>query len=232
MCWLLPHPHSTGTPFLGKCRRCLAALVVPAGGHQLLLPALRLLSPSQHWPSKLLCVSQCLPLEISRCSSPVRLETTPFLLFTMCWVRHLLLACTWGQEEPTYRCCSSACSWGKALACALVCTGMAVLMCHLPSQLSLEMMAKEQIPTSATSVRVSGKLLCCLSPLPPSLGHPQQPGPCGQCCRQSVSHRCQILVCLLPTSAGSSFHHGLGCFIQSRRQRVQVRPWGQLSSSS
>lgn len=95
---------SRGTLSLGEC---LAALVVPAGGQQLLLPALRLLSPAQHWPSKLLCMSRCLPLEISRCCSPVRLETAPFLHFSMCWVRHLccaarlLLACTRGQEELT-----------------------------------------------------------------------------------------------------------------------------------
>lgn len=89
MCWLLLHPRSTGTLFLGSCRRRLAALVAPAGGHQLLLPALRLLSPSQHWPSKLLCVSQCLPLGISRCCSPVGLETAPFLPLTVCWVGHL-----------------------------------------------------------------------------------------------------------------------------------------------
>lgn len=47
---------------------------------------------------------------------------------------------------------------------------MAILMCHLPSRLSLET-TKELIPISAASVGVSGKLLCCLSPLPPSLGH-------------------------------------------------------------
>lgn len=64
-----------------------------------------------------------------------------------------------------------------------MCTGMAVLMCHLPSQLSLEM-TKELIPTSAASGGVC-KLLCCLSPLPPSLWHSihsSLPGPCGQCC--------------------------------------------------
>lgn len=107
MCWLLLHPYSMGRLFLGNCWRCLAALVVPAGGHQLLLPALRLLSPSQHCPSKLLCVSRCLLLEISRCCSPVRLGTAPFLPFTVCWVRDLccgaglLLACICSQEEPT-----------------------------------------------------------------------------------------------------------------------------------
>lgn len=36
MCWLLPHPRSTGMLLLSEC---LAALVVPAGGDQLLLPA-------------------------------------------------------------------------------------------------------------------------------------------------------------------------------------------------
>lgn len=65
-----------------------------------------LLSPSQHCPSKLLCMSWCLPLEMSRCCSPVRLGTAPFLPFTVCWVRHLpcgaglLLACICSQEEP------------------------------------------------------------------------------------------------------------------------------------
>lgn len=72
-------PHSTGRFFL-------TVLVVPAGGHQLLLPSLCLLSPSQHCPSKLLRVSQCLPLEMSRCCSLVRLETAPFLPFTVGWV--------------------------------------------------------------------------------------------------------------------------------------------------
>lgn len=34
---------------------------------------------------------------------------------------------------------------------------------------------------------------------------------------------------LMLTSAGSLFHHGLGCHFQGWRQRVQVRPRGQLS---
>lgn len=38
MCWL--HPCSTGRLFLGSCQQCLTASVVPAGGQQLLLPAL------------------------------------------------------------------------------------------------------------------------------------------------------------------------------------------------
>ena len=108
-CWS-SHPRCTVTCFLGKCRRCLAALAVSAGSRQLLLPPLRLLIRSQHWPSKLLCKSQWLPLEISRCSFPVKLETIPPCSpFAICWARHLwrgaglLLAHSWGQEELSYR---------------------------------------------------------------------------------------------------------------------------------
>lgn len=95
------------------------------------------------------------------------------------------------------------------LVCALVCTGMAVLRCHLPSQLSLKM-TQEQIPTSATSVRVSGKLLLCLSPLPPclagwALGAVLQAPPLAHKCRQLISSRAEF-------------------FIQGWRQRLQVRP--------
>lgn len=104
------HPRCTITRFLSKCRRCLAALAVSAGSHQLLLPPLRLLIRSQHWPSKLLCKSRWLPLEISRCSSPVKLETTPPCSpFAMRWAGRLwrgaglLLARSWGWEEPSYR---------------------------------------------------------------------------------------------------------------------------------
>lgn len=155
------HPCCTVTRFLGKCRRCLAALAVSAGSHQLLLPPLRLLIRPQHWPSKLLSESRWFPLEISRCSSPVKLETTPSCSpFAVCWVRHLwhgaglLLARSWGQEELNYRHRSPASSWGKILACALACMGMAVLMCHLSSQFNLEM-TKEQILTSAALARLS-----------------------------------------------------------------------------
>lgn len=107
---------------------------------------------------------------------------------------------------------------------ALVCIGMAVLMCHLPSQLSLEM-TKELIPTSAASGGVSGKLLCCLSPLPPFLGHSNHsslPGPCGQCCRLCVPQKslsscpqvqaaCFIMGwVVLPRTGGRGFRSGHG----------------------
>lgn len=72
---------------------------------------------------------------------------------------------------------------------------MTVLTGHLPSQLSLGM-TKEQIPASATSACVSGKLLCCLSPLPPSLRHsiPGSLGPvvsaAGRVCPTDVRFSC------------------------------------------
>lgn len=94
---------------------------------------------------------------------------------------------------------------------------MVVLSCHLPSQLSLEM-TEEQIPTSATSVGVSGKLLCCLSPLPPSVGHStlaalwagsvshQSPLPLARECRQLVSSRAEFL----SSTRGRGFRSGHG----------------------
>lgn len=127
-------------------------------------------------------------------------------------------------------CCIPESSWGKALVCALVCTGMA----HSPSQLSLEM-TKELIPTSAASVgrKLASCCAACALCLPP-WGTVSIPA----CLAAWALWAVLQAVCptevpfLVPTSVGSSFHHRLDCLIQGWRQRVQVRPRGQLSSSS
>lgn len=108
----------------------------------------------------------------------MKLETIPPCSpFAMCWVSHLwrgaglLLTRSWSREELSYRHRSPASSWGKILMCALACMGTAVLVCHLSSQLNLEM-TKEQILISAALTHLSRYLWSAAALPEPSVSLP------------------------------------------------------------